>query len=79
MLHDSGLIVSHITYFNSLLFPLAAPARLKQKMTPSRAAMASPPRLLNACLEKIFSLEEKWLGRFPLPYGLSLLAVAWKR
>ena len=76
VLHDSGLIMSPITCFNSLLFPLAALARLKQKMTPSRASLASPPALLNACLEKIFSLEEKWLGRFPLPYGLSLLAIA---
>ena len=79
VLHDSGLIVSHITCFNSLLFPLAAPARLKQKMTPSQASMALPPPLLNVCLEKIFGLKEKWLGRFPLPYGVSLLAIARKR
>lgn len=79
VLHDSGLIVDHITYFNTLLFPLAALERLRQKIRPARAAMALPPPLLNACLEKIFGFEEKWIGKFPLPYGLSLLAIARKR
>ncbi len=78
VLNDSGLIVSHITYFNTLLFPLAVLERLKQKIRPG-PPLALPPPLLNACLERIFSLEERWIDKFPFPYGLSLLAVARKR
>ena len=35
-----------------------------------------PPAPLNAALEKSFAAERHLIGRFPLPPGLSLFAVA---
>jgi hypothetical protein len=72
----SGLEVQLLSYFNSLLFPLVAAARLAGKVTRKDSAddrLPSAP--VNAVLKGIFGLEAKILGRVPMPFGVSLVAV----
>ena len=64
-------------YFNSLLFPLAVAERMGSKLRGQDSGDISlPPAWLNSSLEKGFALERYAIGRFPLPPGLSLFAVA---
>ena len=64
-------------YFNSLLFPLAIADRMGSKLRgKDNADLVLPPAWLNKSLEKGFALERYAIGRFPLPPGLSLFAVA---
>ena len=76
-LKASGFQVSRISYFNTLLFPLAAAARLKDKLLKGERAAGSsvPPKWLNTTMMRIFSLESKLLTYANLPFGVSLLAV----
>ncbi len=72
----AGLKVDKIGFFNSLLFPLAAAARLWGKATGSTSSGDKvPPRPLNFLFEKIFGLERHVVGRLPLPAGVSLFAL----
>jgi SAM-dependent methyltransferase len=66
----AGLRATALSYFNTLLFPLAAAARLLR--LEGRAVPALP---LNALLHALFSAERHVVGRLALPYGVSLLAV----
>lgn len=70
-----------LSYYNSLLFPPAAAVRLANKWMPRRATihdLAMPPRLLNSWLAALMQSESHQLGRVPLPFGLSLIAVVRK-
>jgi 2-polyprenyl-3-methyl-5-hydroxy-6-metoxy-1,4-benzoquinol methylase len=73
---DSGLKLTMLQSFNSLLFPLAAADRIIAKMT-SRTGSddALPPAPVNALFEKIFGLERYLVGRVPMPPGVSLVAL----
>lgn len=73
----AGLRVEQLSYFNTLLFPLAAAARLKDRLFNHRRATgsATPPAPINALLHRVFSSERFLVGRLPLPFGVSLLAV----
>ncbi len=66
-----------------LLLPIAA-LRILQRLRPRRqgapqTALIIPPRAVNALLTRLLFLENRWLQRFNLPVGVSLLAVARKR
>lgn len=76
-----GLDVTRLTFFNTLLFPPIAVARLLQRVVP-RAAGAprsdmerTGDRLLGSFLAWTFALERHVVGRGRLPIGVSLLAV----
>lgn len=72
------LLLSH---YNSLLFPAAATVRLASKLKPAGAAngdLRVPPRIVNGMLEQLMGSEKNLLGRFPIPFGLSLVAVVRK-
>ena len=69
-----GLQADDLTYFNTLLFPLAAAARLFRRGRPSGRAIPAGP--VNSSLRAIFSAERFVVGRLRLPFGVSLLAVA---
>lgn len=73
----AGLKAEELTYFNTLLFPLAAAARLKDRLLhraqASGTAVPAPP--LNRLFHALFSAERHAVGRVPLPFGVSLLAV----
>ena len=73
----AGLKLETVSWFNSLLFPLAAAARLAGRVTGKEDSDdALPPKPVNALFEAVFGLERYWVGRLPLPPGVSLLAIA---
>jgi SAM-dependent methyltransferase len=77
LIEDSPLRLERISYFNSLLFPVAVAERLSSKLRGKDSAdLNLPPAPLNTALERTFAAERHLVGRLPLPPGLSLFAVA---
>lgn len=72
----AGLVVDHLSHFNTLLFPVAAAARIAGKITNKQTADdAMPPEPVNRLLGRIFGLERLVAGRVPMPFGVSIAAV----
>ncbi|HET8749572.1 MAG TPA: methyltransferase domain-containing protein [Sphingomicrobium sp.] len=77
LIEASPLRIDKLGYFNSLLFPAAIAERLASKVRGKDSGdLALPPSPLNSALEHVFAAERHLVGRFPLPPGLSLFAVA---
>ena len=75
-LTDAGLRVEMLGWFNSLLFPLAAAARLAGRLTGKEDSDDKlPPAPVNRLFEAVFGLERYAVGRLPLPPGVSLVAI----
>jgi SAM-dependent methyltransferase len=73
---DSGYSIDLLSPFNSLLFLPIAAVRLLGKLTAkddSDDAMPSP--VVNRVLDGVFGLERGLIGRLPMPFGVSLIAV----
>jgi len=73
---DAGYAIDLISPFNSLLFPPIAAVRLAGKLTgkdDSDDAMPTAP--VNSILDTVFGLERSLIGRVPMPFGVSLVAV----
>ena len=73
---DAGYSIELLSPFNSLLFPPIAAVRLLGRLTgkdDSDDAMPSP--LVNKTLDTVFGLERGLIGRVPMPFGVSLVAV----
>ena len=65
-----------VGYFNCLLFPLAVAKRALDKVTGSESADDEIPKpWLNKLLFNVFRLEQFWIGKAPMPWGLSAFAV----
>lgn len=77
LVDDAGLRLEMMSWFNSLLFPLAAAARLAARAT-GRADGGDrmPPAPVNRLFETLFALERYAIGRVPFPPGVSLVAIA---
>jgi SAM-dependent methyltransferase len=76
VIEAAELKVELLSYFNSLLFPLAAGARIAGKLRgKAESDDAMPPAPVNKMLEIVFGLERHMLGRVPLPAGVSLVAI----
>ena len=76
-IEDAGLKPARLTYFNSLLFPLAAAARIAGRLTGRDDSDDSPPaKPLNTLFETIFRLERHAVGRLPMPPGVSIVTLA---
>ena len=83
LLSDCGFAIDYLSYYNFLLFPAIAGVRLFQRLFAGapgsvnpRHDLTMPPRFLNAMLLRLFSCERFMLGRFRLPIGVSLIALA---
>lgn len=84
-LNRAGFVLRRASYFNTLLFGPVAAVRLARKLVP-RHAGAQPasdfknemPRF-NRALEAVFASESLVVPRFPLPVGVSLIALATPR
>jgi len=77
LVENSPMRLEKIGYFNSILFPLAVAQRAVSKVRGRDSAdVKLPVAPINLALEKIFASERYLVGRFPLPIGLSLFAVA---
>ncbi|HEX7929421.1 MAG TPA: class I SAM-dependent methyltransferase [Sphingomicrobium sp.] len=73
---ECGFEVDLLSPFNSLLFPLIAGVRAAGKLTGRETADdAMPPRSVNSILKAVFGLEAGLIGRLPMPFGVSLVAV----
>jgi SAM-dependent methyltransferase len=73
---DAGYRIELLSPFNSLLFPPIAAVRIVGKLTgkdDSDDAMPSTP--VNKVLDTVFGLERSLIGRVPMPFGVSLVAV----
>jgi SAM-dependent methyltransferase len=72
----AGLKLEMMSWFNSLLFPLAATARAIGRVTgKSDSDDTMPPAAINRLLEGLFGIERYALGRLPFPPGVSLVAI----
>jgi hypothetical protein len=73
---DAGLKLEMLSWFNSLLFPLAAAARLAGRVTGKEDSDDTlPPAPVNRLFEALFGLERYAIGRVPFPPGVSLAAI----
>jgi SAM-dependent methyltransferase len=73
----AGLRPRKLGYFNSLLFPLAAGARIAGRLTGRDDSDDSPPPpAINKLFETIFRLERHLVGRLPMPPGVSIVTLA---
>ncbi len=73
----AGLRPRKLGYFNSLLFPLAAGARIAGRLTGRDDSDDSPPPApVNKLFETIFRLERYLVGRLPMPPGVSIVTLA---
>jgi SAM-dependent methyltransferase len=74
---DAGLKLEELTYFNSVLFPVAAMARVAARLAGKEGSGdALPPKPVNTLFEALFGLERHAIGRLPFPPGVSLAAIA---
>jgi SAM-dependent methyltransferase len=73
----AGLKLHMLSYFNSLLFPLAVASRLAERLFDKEddSADTPPPAPLNRLFEAAFRLERYAIGRLPFPPGLSIVAI----
>jgi SAM-dependent methyltransferase len=77
VIRAAGLEPRKLGYFNSLLFPLAAAARLAGRLTGKDDSDDSPPpKIVNTVFEAIFRLERHLVGRVPLTPGVSIITLA---
>lgn len=79
-LEAAGFGVRKMSYYNTLLFPPIAAARLlrarrKSGGDPDLGEVAAP---LNAILRGVFAAERYWLRLGSFPFGVSVLAIARK-
>jgi SAM-dependent methyltransferase len=82
-LGEAGFAIDRLSWANSVLFPPAVAKRLLERShagPPGAAAepdLWQPPPLLNTVLESLVAVEALAIPRgVPLPFGLSVLAVA---
>ena len=77
----AGLEPVFISYFNFFLFPAIALFRVLSgalRFSRNVSDFSATPELLNSMLASIFAAERFLLRFFPLPFGVSLIAVARK-
>ena len=73
---EAGLKAEFVGYFNSILFPLAAAARLAGRLTGKEESDDKlPPKPVNAVFETLFALERHAIARLPFTPGVSIAAV----
>ncbi len=79
----AGFEVNYLSYYNFLLFPLIAGARMWQRLsvrdgdgTTPRHDLAMPPPAINSMLRRIFSSERFLIGTARVPFGVSLIVLA---
>jgi|GWRWMinimDraft_16_1066024.scaffolds.fasta_scaffold11043_2 SAM-dependent methyltransferase len=72
----AGLTVHYLSYFNSLLLPLAVAQRVRERVFGYSTENLAPAKTVNEMLFRVFRFERHWIPRWRAPLGLSLLAVA---
>lgn len=74
---SADLKLERMSFFNTLLFPVAAIVRVKERLSRSDApsGKAVPTAGVNSLLRRTFAAERWLLDRMNLPFGVSLMAV----
>jgi SAM-dependent methyltransferase len=79
----SGFDVKYLSYYNFLLFPIIAGARMWQRLSgrdrgggDHRHDLAMPSAAINSALQWIFSSERYIVGTARVPFGVSLIMLA---
>jgi len=76
-LEGAGLEVSRLSHFNTLLMPVVIARRVLAKLVGLASHDdALPSQPVNAALEAVMTSEKNLMRLFPLPVGVSLLAVS---
>lgn len=78
-LRGGGMRITFHSYFNSVLFAPIAAVRLLRKLVPgseSDSDYGNTGGVANWALTRLFSAERHIASRVPVPFGVSLLAVA---
>ncbi len=74
---DAGFQLARISHFNTILFPVAALVRLKDRLlsnaNPSGGSI--PSALINKLLATVFGCERFLLAKMNLPFGVSLVGL----
>lgn len=81
LLEESGFTVEHLSYANTLLFPLVVMKRLSERIFPpkdNRSDLALNAGAFNSILKHILGSEAPIAAYIGLPYGLSVIAVGRK-
>lgn len=81
LLTESGFIVEHVSYANTILFPLAVLKRLSEQFSPpgeEDSDLSMDTGIVNGILQFILASEAGLVSRVGLPYGLSVVAIARK-
>jgi SAM-dependent methyltransferase len=80
---EAGFEINYLSHYNFILLPPIACARLCTKLfrdvgtgVHGRHDLKIPPRPLNRILLRLFSSEHYVIGRFHVPVGVSLIALA---
>jgi hypothetical protein len=77
----AGYVIDRATYFNTILFPPLALARLTLGKLPRQNSTINyheNMKLLNEMLLGVMRLERRLLQRIDFPFGLSVLVIASK-
>ena len=81
LLHTAGFEVVHLTYANTLLFPLAAGKRLLERVwppAPDASDLTFAQGAFDGLFRRILASEAQIASRTGLPFGLSVFALARK-
>jgi SAM-dependent methyltransferase len=76
---DAGYDVRYLSYYNTLLFPMIAGARIVQRLTGASSEghdLRLPSPRVNSLLQTVFSSERYLLGSWSMPFGVSLIVLA---
>ncbi len=78
-LEQAGMRVEYLSYFNSVLLPLAILQRLRERVMGYSFADLVPAPRVNELLFRIWRSERLWIPSRRAPFGLSILAIARSR
>jgi SAM-dependent methyltransferase len=79
-LTTAGFVVEKSSYANTLLFPTALGKRLLERVVPQKHAsdVHPNPPWQDAFLARFLFAEARWLARYSLPFGLSVVVIGRK-
>jgi hypothetical protein len=81
LLKDSGFQLLHISYANTILFPMAVAKRLLEHILPPASAssdLSVNVGVFNGLFKRILSSEAFLAAHIGLPFGLSVIALGLK-
>lgn len=77
----AGLVCERISYFNTLLFPIAVVKKMVDRLRRGSSVHGyydTPGTAINGILRAVFASEARWLKSHTFPFGVSLLAIGRK-